>query len=151
MLILVWALSWNAARAELFDFSLHNSESAVCTTATVRLGRYSLLSYKRFIYTAAWLGVPGRLWRRPCPRQPPGAGAQPSRPAWAAAGARLKSARARAGRRCVKLKPLPTDRRRLAPALHPPTSRSHLQPARLYTPTALMRVAPSPALMIPVH
>ena len=38
---------WNAARTEPFDFSLHYSNCAVC--------RYSVLSYKRFIYTsAAW-------------------------------------------------------------------------------------------------
>ena len=38
---------WNAARTELFDFSVHYSNSAVC--------RYTVLSYKRFVYTAGLL------------------------------------------------------------------------------------------------
>ena len=107
-------------------FSLHYSNSAVC--------RYSVLSYKRFIYTGGRLSIcsQGRCWCRALRGRTSAAGVAPA------------PEESKSSRWTALCRPACACSRQL-PALHLPTSKSSLQPARSYTPTALMRVVPSPA------
>ena len=116
-------LGWNAARTEPYDS--HYSNCAVC--------RYTVLSYKRFIYTAGLLGVcnPGRCWCWPAPSvgkhqlQVLAPGPEDSkRLRWQAWCWQAST---------NSLRQLPVQ------ALPKPTSRSILQPALSFTPTALIQ------------
>ena len=131
MPVLARKSGWNAARTEPFD-------SCSITVTLQSLGTVCWATKGSSIAGQPCVCYQGRCWRRDAPC----AGAH-QLPAWAPAWRQLQLALAcvvptglHAGARC----------RGRPCARHPPTSRFRLQPARSYMPTALMPVAPSPAV-----